>query len=51
MLPNTIGWVDKRKSNKQETDKHVFVEVLAIHVKQTREIPSCLLKGASGGVI
>lgn len=45
MHPYTLGWVDKRKSNKQETDKHVFVEVLSVHVKQTREIFILLVEG------
>lgn len=45
MHPNTLGWVDKRESRKQETDKQVFVEVLVVHIKQTREIFILLVEG------
>lgn len=45
MHPNTLGWVDKREPRKQETDKQVFVEVLAVHIKQMREIFILLVEG------
>ncbi len=45
MHPNTLGLVDKRESRKQETDKQVFVEVLPVHIKQTREIFILLVEG------